>query len=123
MTVNDGEVPMSAITTHVLDLSTGKPASGVPVTLEVRGGGANWKVLGKGTTGADGRLKTLLPAGSRLEAGTYRLQFDLAAYFRAKGAESFYPEASVAFIVRDASQNYHVPLLLSPHGYTTYRGS
>ena len=114
---------MSAITTHVLDLSTGKPASGVPVTLAIRQSEQDWKILGRGTTDADGRLKTLLPEGSRLEAGTYRLRFDLAAYFRAKSTESFYPEASVVFTVRDPSQNYHVPLLLSPHGYTTYRGS
>ena len=114
---------MSAITTHVLDLSTGKPAAGVPVTLEIRGGERNWKVLGTGTTDGDGRLKALLPQRAHLEAGTYRLHFDVAAYFRAKDTESFYPEASVVFTVRDASQNYHVPLLLSPHGYTTYRGS
>lgn len=114
---------MSAITTHVLDLSSGKPASGVPVTLAIRQGQHDWKVLGGGTTDADGRLKTLLPQGFRLEAGAYRLQFNLAAYFRAQKMESFYPEASVVFVVSDPSQNYHVPLLLSQHGYTTYRGS
>ncbi len=120
MTANSS---MSPITTHVLDLASGKPAAGVPVTLAVRQGGQDWKTLGGGTTDADGRLKALLPQGFRLEAGTYRLQFNLAAYFRAQRMESFYPEASVVFTVHDTSQNYHVPLLLSPHGYTTYRGS
>ena len=114
---------MNPITTHILDLSNGKPAEGVPVTLAIRQGGQDWKTLGGGTTDADGRLKTLLPQGLRLEAGTYRLQFNLAAYFRAQKVETFYPEASIVFTVHDASQNYHVPLLLSPHGYTTYRGS
>ncbi len=114
---------MSAITTHVLDLASGKPAAGVPVTLAARRGEQDWKILGKGTTDADGRLKTLLPEGARVEPGTYRLQFDLVAYFRTKGTESFYPEASVVFTVRDTSLHYHVPLLLSPHGYITYRGS
>ena len=114
---------MSPISTHILDLSSGKPAVGVPATLEILRGQRDWKVLGKGTTDGDGRLKTLLPEGFRLEAGTYRLHFDLAAYFRAQKKESFYPEASVVFTVQDTSQKYHVPLLLSPHGYTTYRGS
>ncbi len=114
---------MSAITTHVLDTSKGRPAAGVPVVLEFRGAGHDWKVLGRGHTDADGRLKNLLPAGGRLEPGTYRLTFDAAAYFRAQNLESFYPEVSLAFAVRDAAQHYHVPLLLSPYGYTTYRGS
>ena len=114
---------MSAITTHVLDTCKGRPAAGVPVVLEFRSAGHDWKVLGRGHTDADGRLKNLLPAGGRLEPGTYRLTFDAAAYFRAQNLESFYPEVSLVFAVRDAAQHYHVPLLLSPYGYTTYRGS
>ncbi len=114
---------MSAITTHVLDTSKGRPASGVPVVLEIRSAGDDWRVLGRGKTDGDGRLVSLLPAGSHLEAGTYRLNFDAAAYFRAQNVESFYPEVSVIFTIRDAAQHYHVPLLLSPYGYTTYRGS
>ncbi len=114
---------MSAITTHVLDTSKGRPAAGVPVILEFRAAGHDWKTVGKGHTDADGRIKNLLPADSRPEPGAYRLTFDVAAYFRAQSVESFYPEVSLVFAVRDASQHYHVPLLLSPHGYTTYRGS
>ncbi len=114
---------MSAITTHVLDTSKGRPASGVPVVLEIRSAGDDWKVLGRGKTDADGRLVNLLPAGSHLAPGTYCLSFDAASYFRAQNVESFYPEVAVIFTIRDAAQHYHVPLLLSPYGYTTYRGS
>jgi len=114
---------MSGITTHVLDTSRGRPAAGVPVTLEVQSADGAWKALGSGTTDADGRLRNLFPSGAALAAGTYRLTFDTAAYFRAQSAESFYPRVEVVFTVRDASQHYHVPLLLSPFGYSTYRGS
>lgn len=114
---------MSAITTHVLDTSNGRPASGVPVVLESRSAGNEWKTLGRGKTDADGRLANLLPARSPLEPGTYRLVFDVATYFRARNAEGFYPEVAVVFTIRDATQHYHVPLLLNPYGYTTYRGS
>jgi 5-hydroxyisourate hydrolase len=111
------------ITTHVLDLSSGRPANGVPVILEFRDEKGDWRLLGQGATDANGRLKSLLPDGFRLEMGTYRLQFDLSGYYRAKKMESLYPEASVVFTVRDAGEHYHLPLLLTPHGYTTYRGS
>ena len=108
---------MSAITTHVLDTSRGRPAAGVPVRLE-RGGA----VLGEGSTDEDGRLRTLLPGGP-IEPGTYRLVFDTGAYFAARGVEAFYPNVSIDFTVRDGGQHFHVPLLLSPYGYSTYRGS
>jgi len=114
---------MSAITTHVLDTSKGRPASGVPVVLEFRVAEHEWKVLGKQTTDADGRVRDLLPSDFSLAAGTYRLSFDTAAYFRSQNAECFYPEVTVVFTVRDAAQHYHIPLLLSPYGHTTYRGS
>lgn len=114
---------MSPITTHLLDLSSGKPASSVPVTLEIREGEQSWKLLGSGTTDADGRVKNLLPENSRLLPGTYRISFQVSRYFRAQKIESFFPEASIVFTVHDTAQHYHVPLLLSPHGYTTYRGS
>ncbi len=113
---------MSAITTHVLDTSVGKPAAGVAVTLDKQEGGA-WKTLARGTTNADGRAAELLPPNAKFEAGTYRLRFDTAAYFRARGVESFYPHVEIVFVVKDAAQHYHVPLLLSPYGYSTYRGS
>ena len=114
---------MSAITTHVLDTSLGRPAAGVLVLLEFEARPGKWKPVGGGTTDADGRLNTLLPRRSRLSRGTYRLTFDTAAYFRARAAQSFYPNVTVVFTVRDPGQQYHIPLLLSPYGYSTYRGS
>ncbi len=113
---------MSNITTHVLDTSRGRPAAGVRVTLEQPEGGG-WRVLGRGTTDADGRLKDLLPAGRALSEGTHRLTFDTAGYFAVRGVESFYPSVQIVFVVRDGAEHYHVPLLLSPYGYSTYRGS
>jgi 5-hydroxyisourate hydrolase len=79
--------------------------------------------IGQGVTDADGRCRTLLAPGAALVAGIYRLTFDTAAYFATEGRQSFYPEVRVTFEVRDAAQHYHVPLLLSPYGYTTYRGT
>jgi 5-hydroxyisourate hydrolase len=114
---------MSAITTHVLDLASGRPASGVPVRLEVVGESGGWIVLARAVTDGDGRARELLASGARLDAGRYRLTFDTGAYFGEREIASFYPEVAVQFEVRDASQHYHVPLLLSPFGYSTYRGS
>ncbi|HEV2852313.1 MAG TPA: hydroxyisourate hydrolase [Thermoanaerobaculia bacterium] len=113
---------MSGITTHVLDTSQGRPASGVPILLEAREEGG-WREIGRALTDADGRARQLLPAGSALTMGTYRLTFGIETYFGTQGTETFYPEASIVFHVRDASQHHHVPLLLSPFGYSTYRGS
>jgi 5-hydroxyisourate hydrolase len=107
---------MSAITTHVLDTTAGRPAAGVPVLLERRTP-EGWQREGSGVTDADGRLRTLLPADVSLAAGEYRITFDT----RARSA--FYPSVSVQFTVDDPVQHYHVPLLLSPFGYSTYRGS
>jgi 5-hydroxyisourate hydrolase len=103
------------ISTHVLDTSKGRPAAGVAVTLEFDRGGFDVVCLGK--TDADGRLRLIDGAP---EPGTYRITFDTGAYF---GGETFFPEASITFTVRDGSQHYHVPLLVSPYGYSTYRGS
>ena len=116
----------SRITTHVLDAATGIPAEGVPVELSGRvGGGApgggEWRVMAEGTTDADGRIMRL--GGDDLPAGEYRIRFDTGAYFRARNAETFYPEAVVTFIVTDDGRHVHVPLLLSPFAYSTYRGS
>ena len=113
---------MSGITTHVLDTARGRPAAGVPVTLESKGAGG-WTLVGRGATDADGRLRDLAPPDFELRAGEYRLTFDAGAYLAAAGAEGFYAEVVVSFVVRDAAAHYHVPLLLSPYGYTTYRGS
>lgn len=113
---------MSGITTHVLDTALGRPAAGVPVRLERREGDG-WSVLGEGATDDDGRLKGLAPSSSALDTGTYRIRFDTGAYFETRGLDGFYPEATIVFEVRDGGEHYHVPLLLSPFGYSTYRGS
>ena len=113
---------MSAITTHVLDLSRGRPADGVPVILKRRDG-KDWKEIGRGTTDKDGRLKSLMPEGESLVPGTYLLLFDTEKYFERTKIAAFYPEISVVFTVRLSGSQHHVPLLLSPFGYTTYRGS
>ena len=114
---------MSAVTTHVLDTAAGRPAAGVPVALEARDEAGVWREVGRGRTDADGRLRDLLPADFALRAGAYRLTFDVGTYFAARGVEGFYAEVVVSFVVRDAVAHYHVPLLLSPYGYSTYRGS
>ena len=113
---------MSGITTHVLDIARGRPAAGVPVALESKSEGG-WTTVGRGATDADGRLRDLAPPDFVLREGAYRLTFDAGAYFAAAGADGFYTEVVVAFVVSDAAAHYHVPLLLSPYGYTTYRGS
>jgi len=114
----------SPITTHVLDISRGCPASGVVVALEMQNAStAGWKKLAIGTTNADGRIADLLPDGFNLQKGEYRLTFETGQYFRSLGAQSFYPLVSVIFEIHDPSQHFHVPLLLSPFGYSTYRGS
>ena len=114
---------MSTITTHILDTSRGRPASGVPVTLEIQAGEQGWELLGKGETDADGRVRDLLAQGHVLTAGIYRLRFDTNSYFASQKIEGFYPEVTIIFSVRDAAEHYHVPLLLNPYGYSTYRGS
>jgi 5-hydroxyisourate hydrolase len=113
---------MSPITTHVLDTAAGRPAGGVRVALFAGVRGGRQKALARGTTDADGRVKDLLPEG-RLAKGVYRLVFDTGAYFRARRAAGFYPEVSVVFEITNPRQHHHVPLLLSPFGYSTYRGS
>ena len=112
---------MSTITTHVLDVARGRPARGIAVVLE-RVGDPQSALLARATTDADGRVKAFTPTPS-LTPGSYRLTFEVAPYFAAARIEAFYPRVVVEFDVRDASQHYHVPLLLSPFGYSTYRGS
>ncbi len=114
---------MSKITTHVLDVSIGKPAAGVQVTLDRQTKDGDWEALGSQKTDSDGRARDLLPESELLRAGVYRLTFDVGPYFGDRQIDAFYQEVTIAFIVKDASQHYHVPLLLSPFGYSTYRGS
>lgn len=108
---------MKSVSTHVLDITQGRPAAGIAVRLEKKTE-QGYSVLHDAMTDADGRVKELVPEG-QLEVGVYRITFDTAAYF----PEGFYPEASIVFQVREAGAHYHVPLLLSPFGYSTYRGS
>ncbi len=108
------------ITTHILDTSRGKPAANVGIKLEARREN-QWQEVGRGETDSDGRCKTLSPAS--MEPGIYRLCFDTGSYFRERHTETFFPETVVIFTVTDPVQNHHVPLLISPFGYSTYRGS
>lgn len=113
----------SPITTHVLDTSRGMPAAGVPISLERREQDGRFIELGRGVTDDDGRLRTLLGPTEALTEGFYRLTFDTGTYFAGLGVAGFYPEVAVVFEIREPSAHYHVPLLLSPYGYSTYRGS
>lgn len=113
---------LSPITTHVLDTMRGQPAQGIRSTLEKKIG-RTWMKLAAGTTDADGRITDLLPPDFVLSAGTYRMRFETGAYFRRKRITAFYPVVEVTFEIRSARSHYHIPLLLSPFGYSTYRGS
>lgn len=113
---------MSHITTHVLDLSLGRPAANVPVILEAQSASGQWTETARGATDNDGRLRDW-PAAKEVLAGTYRLTFDTRAYFAGRKIASLYPQVIIVFEVRDAQEHYHIPLLLSPFGYSTYRGS
>jgi 5-hydroxyisourate hydrolase len=109
------------ITTHVLDTSLGTPAAAVRVGVEREAFGA-WKRVAQAETDSNGRCATLLPRGS-LEAGAYRLTFDVGAYFRESGRETLWRQVTIELVVTDRTAHYHVPLLISPFGYSTYRGS
>jgi 5-hydroxyisourate hydrolase len=109
-----------SVSTHVLDTARGRPAAGVPVTLSHRGSDGSWSALGQGVTDADGRIGEI--SEGELTAGVYRLDFDTARYFVELGTSGFYPEVSVVFILQDPAEHLHVPLLLSPFGYATYKG-
>jgi 5-hydroxyisourate hydrolase len=109
------------ITTHVLDTAAGRPGKAIAIDLE-RADGAGWAPVGTGITDSDGRLRTLTSAGP-VAAGVYRIRFHTGAYFAAEALHTFFPVVEVQFTVADGAQHYHVPLLLSPYGYSTYRGS
>ena len=112
---------MSRLSTHVLDVALGRPAAGLALRLEALDG-ERWRPLVTAITDGDGRVADLL-AGAALEPHTYRLTFETGAYFRATGRATFYPRVDVTFQVAAAGEHHHVPLLLSPFGYSTYRGS
>ncbi len=110
------------ITTHVIDIASGLPAAGVTVILEIRQA-SQWAPVGRGETDMTGRLSSLAPSGP-VAPGTYRLMFDIGSYQRQHGISvPFFPEMTITFNVRDPDDHYHIPLLLSPFGYSTYRGA
>jgi len=110
------------ISTHILDTGLGRPAADVPVSLS-HWQGADWVLLNSTTTDTDGRAKHLLPADRTLAAGLYRARFDTAAYYESQGLAGLYPYVDIVFEVKSPDQHYHIPLLLTANGYSTYRGS
>jgi 5-hydroxyisourate hydrolase len=114
---------MSPISTHVLDTARGTPARGIVVVLEAPDGAHGWSEVGRGTTDADGRIAAFDPPLNGLKPGVFRLRFATGDYFAVKRVSTFYPEVHVIVRIDDPAQHYHVPLLLSPFGYSTYRGS
>ncbi|XDZ65835.1 hydroxyisourate hydrolase [Alphaproteobacteria bacterium LSUCC0684] len=119
---------MGRLTTHVLDTSLGVPAAGLQIVLQRRGGSDGQLIdIAKVMTNSDGRVDGPLLEGDALQAGRYRLIFSAGAYFRAQGIElpeyAFLDDVVIDFGISDPDQHYHVPLLLSPYGYSTYRGS
>src|ERR1700681_3728618 len=114
---------MSRISTHVLDVVLGKPAKDVSVRLERREHSGDWVALFSSRTGPDGGAPQMRPANRGVTAGVYLLNFDAASYFQAQEIATLYPLIEVAFQVLEGESEFHIPLLLSPYGYTTYRGS
>jgi 5-hydroxyisourate hydrolase len=114
---------MKRISTHILDIARGKPATDVPVRLEKKDAPANWRLLNSARTDQDGRCVQLLREGEDPGAGIYRLIFDVASYYSAQNIDTLYPVVEVTFQARAGESTFHVPLLLSPNGYTTYRGT
>jgi len=109
------------ITTHVLDTAAGRPGQAIAIELERHDAGS-WHRIGAGVTDDDGRLRTLTPAGA-VAPGVYRLRFHTGAYFQARQQAGFFPVVEIQFTVDDGAQHHHVPLLLSPYSFSTYRGS
>jgi len=114
---------MKRVSTHILDLVKGKPAADVPVRLEKQNGSGDWRLLSSARTDPDGRCPQLLPEGEDLSTGVYRLIFDTGRYFELQKIGALYPVVEVTFQVREGESHFHLPLLLSPSGYTTYRGT
>jgi len=111
-----------SISTHILDTALGRPAAGVPLTLARMANGV-WSLINDATTDADGRCKHLLPSTQTLQPGIYRIHFETAVYYQRSQLEGLYPYVDIVFTVSDGEQHYHIPLLLTANGYTTYRGS
>ena len=114
---------MSPITSHVLDTTLGKPAHGVSVILEISDGPSKWSELARAVTDSAGRIAAFDPPITTLVRKVYRLRFATGPYFAAMHVRTFYPEVHVIVEIDDPSHHFHIPLLLSPFGYSTYRGS
>jgi len=114
---------MKRISTHILDIVAGKPASDLPVRLEKQDAAGDWELLTSARTDQDGRCPQLLPEGEDFSVGVYRLSFDTGSYYAVRQIATLYPVVEVNFQARDGDLHFHIPLLLSPNGYTTYRGS
>ena len=114
---------MATISTHILDTSRGAPANGVAVCLESQNTDESWIELSHAWTDQDGRVKPFFLVEQAINEGTYRLVFDTEPYYSSLSVDCFYPQVTVVFKVSDSSQHYHVPLLISPYGFSTYRGS
>ena len=110
------------LSVHVLNLETGVPSAGLQVTLEQHSGN-QWQALGQGVTNEQGRIAALFPEQRSFAPGEYRVVFKTGDYYRKVGHDTFFPEIPVIFEVKDTGQHYHIPLLLSPYGFSTYRGS
>lgn len=114
---------MSPITTHILDITSGKPGAGIPVVLERKTHSAGWQAIAEGMTDIDGRVDDLLSTREAFLPGHYRLIFEIGPYFLLQNMECFFPQVTVSFVVKDPIRHYHVPLHMSPFGYSTYRGT
>lgn len=114
---------MSGITTHIIDITTGKPGAGIPVVLERKTHSAGWQAIAEGMTDINGRIDDLLSARDVFLPGHYRLIFEIGPYYLLQSVECFFPQVVISFVVKDPVQHYHVPLLLSPFSYSTYRGT
>ena len=114
--------PANPLSVHVLDLQSGQPTEGIEVTLEQQMG-AQWRALASGVTNAQGRIPALYPEGKKMEAAQYRIVFKTGEHYARKNQPTFFPRIPVEFSADGKAQHYHIPLLLSPFGYSTYRGN
>lgn len=110
------------VSTHILDTASGRPASAVPVELD-RNTEGEWQTLNAAETDGDGRIKSLLPEGEALLPGLYCARFATGVYYAREGLDGLYPFVEITFIVKPGESHYHIPLLLTANGYTTYRGT
>ncbi len=120
--VDNPPAKRNPISTHVLNTASGKPAAGVAIVLQYQAG-KNWEELGRGLTDLQGRAADLYLSKKPLQAGTYRLVYETGVYFKGQGTKTFFPQVEIIFEIEKTDEHYHVPLLLSPFGYSTYRGS